>query len=86
MGKIIKIDPDLIVTDEHREFYTKLGATIRKTRTERGISVEALAAAAQITPEQLTAYENAELAVPIYTMMPIMQFMNYPPEFDKLGQ
>ncbi len=33
MTNIIEIDADLIVTDEHRDFYTRLGATIRRWRT-----------------------------------------------------
>ncbi len=78
------MDKELIVGDENREFYTKLGKTITKTRSERGISLEKLAEIADISPEQLAAYESGNLAIPVYTLIPILQFMKYPPEFDNL--
>ncbi len=78
------MDKELVITDENRDFYIKLGKTITKTRKEREISLEKLAEVANITPNQLAEYESGTFAIPVYTLIPILQFMNYPGEFDNL--
>ncbi len=66
------------------EFYKKLGTTLRTTRTERNISIDTLAAVVNITPEKLSEYESGTTAMPASIFIPILQFMNFPPEFNTL--
>ncbi len=80
------MDIELFVDDENRDFYVRLGATIRKTRTERGITLEQMAEIAGIEPAQLDSYESGTFAIPILTLVPILRYMNFPPEFDELGK
>ncbi len=78
----MNVDNDLIVPENERDFYVRLGAALRKVRGKRGISIEALAAVANITPERLTQYEDAQLAMPVYHLIPIMQYLDFPPELE----
>ncbi len=77
-------DNDLIVDDKNREFYKKLGAAIRKNRIERDMSVDELANIANVTPAQIQNYEDGIRAIPVFNLIPILQHMNFPADFDNL--
>lgn len=79
-----QIPEEMIIQPDDYEFYRRLGAKLRAVRISRGISPDAVAAAANITVEQLEKYENAELAIPVYHMFPILKFMDYPSELNDL--
>lgn len=65
-------------------FYKKIGETIRSARLARNVSVADLAGVLQVGVDVIEAYENADLAIPIYHFLEIAKFMNWPAEFDEL--
>ncbi len=73
------------VNASEREFYKKLGQKLRNARTARGVSVEDLAAVAEITPDVMTAYEEGTLEIPIYHLIPMLKKLEFPPELDTLS-
>ncbi len=75
---------DAPVPAEHLKFYTELGRRFKNARIQRGISLEQLANIANITPERLEKYEKAELVFPIYEILPMVEFMGYPHELDRI--
>ncbi len=78
-------DKDLQIDSSQRQFYENLGRKLRSARIARNMSADELATAAGISLEQFYAYENAELAIPIYHLIPILKYLEYPPELDTLS-
>ncbi len=78
----MSIDKEYIITEKDRNFYVRLGNAMRDVRVSRGVSVAEVAAAAGISAECLIKYENAELAIPVYQLIPIMQYFDFPPELE----
>ncbi len=76
------MENELIIPTTERDFYLRLGAALRAARAARDISIDTLAAAAGISTETLVQYEDAKIAIPVYHLIPIMQFMEYPPELE----
>ncbi len=68
-----------------QEFYKNLGEKLRIARTARNISVDDLAAAANITPDVLTEYEDGLQSIPIYHLIPMLEYLEFPPELDTLS-
>ncbi len=76
------IPEEMIINPGEEEFYQRLGMRLRAARERLGMAASDIARIVDIDVEQLQDYENAVLAIPIYHMLPIAEFLGYPPELD----
>ena len=79
-----KLDNEFIIPEGEQEIYDFIGKTIRDARVARNISQQEIADALEIDIEVVNAYENAEIAVPVYHFLEIAKYMKWPPEFDEM--
>jgi transcriptional regulator with XRE-family HTH domain len=75
---------EFIIPDGEQEIYDLIGKTIHDVRVARNVSQQEIADALNIDVEFVNAYENAEIAVPVYHFLEIAKYMKWPTEFDEL--
>ena len=75
---------EFVIPEGEQEVYDLIGKTIRDARVARDISQKDIADALDIDVDVIDAYENAEIAVPVYHFLEIAKFMKWPTEFDEM--
>ena len=79
-----KMEHEFIIPEGEQEIYEIIGNTIRDARDARNLTQQEVADVLGIGVEVLDAYENAEIAVPVYHFLEIAKYMKWPPEFDEM--
>lgn len=80
----LKLGSEFIIPQGEEKNYELIGSTIRNVRMKRNISQNDLAKVLNVDVEVIDAYENAEIAVPIYHFLDIAEYMKWPSEFDEM--
>ncbi|MBQ7056085.1 MAG: helix-turn-helix transcriptional regulator [Alphaproteobacteria bacterium] len=80
----INLSQEFVIPEGEQEVYDLIGKTIRDARVARDISQKDIADALDIDVDVIDAYENAEIAVPVYHFLEIAKFMKWPTEFDEM--
>lgn len=75
----------MIIQPDERDFYIKLGYRLRSTRTKLGITLDEIASVIDMPPMHFEKYENAELAIPVYHLFPVLEYMKYPIELGNIN-
>ncbi len=79
------IPEEMQILEGEQEFYISLGQRLRKFREMNEISSAQMAEIAGTTADQWEKYETAELAFPLYHLVPVLEHYGFPPEL-KLWQ
>ena len=80
----INLSQEFVIPEGEQEVYDLIGKTIRDARVARNISKKDIADVLELDVDVIDAYENAEIAVPLYHFLEIAKFMKWPPEFDEM--
>ncbi len=80
----MNLSQEFVIPEGEQEVYDLIGKTIRDARVARDISQKDIADALDIDVDVIDAYENAEIAVPVYHFLEIAKFMKWPTEFDEM--
>lgn len=79
-----KLSQEFVIPEGEQEIYDLIGKTICDARAARNITQQEIADALDIDVDVVVAYENAEIAVPVYHFLEIAKYMKWPKEFDEM--